>query len=259
MITLYTFIGIAIGISLVIFSIAQITSSMIIFYSLPGLGIIVGGLITSLLISYRSVGAFYLFQTIWEVITRTVEKPSYTAKRFTNYAKLVAKGGYFELEKEIPNLGESIEKTALELLVAGYNKDDIKYIIQNTTIERMSRLKDDSKLLKNLASYAPGFGMIGTVIGLIAMLHDMGEDISSIGPAMAVALITTLYGITFSMAFFVPLAEKTRRQLELTSVNYLVILDGITYLHEKRNYVFMRDALNAHLLPKHKIKSDERK
>ena len=144
------------------------------------------------------------------------------------------------------------------MLVAGYKKEDIKYIIENHTIERIDRLRDNVKLLKNLASYSPAFGMIGTVIGLIAMLHDMGDNIASIGPSMSVALITTLYGVAFNMLLFTPLAEKTRRQLELLIINYRIILDGIVYLHEKRNYVFMRDALNAHLLPKYKLQSDEK-
>jgi len=100
--------------------------------------------------------------------------------------------------------------------------------------------------------------MIGTVVGLIAMLHNMGGDIASIGPSMSIALVTTLYGVALNMLIFTPLAEKTRRQLELLSVNYKIIIDGIVYLHEKRNYVFMRDALNAHLLPKYELQSDEK-
>lgn len=255
---LFTLLGFIAGMALMAISIDAISSNMIIYYSLPSLGIILGGLIISVFISYRSIGAMYLIQTIFEVLTRSVFLPKYIALRFTDYSKIVSKEGFVGLEKEIAKLDNSsqIEKSALEMLVAGYSKEDIKYIIENNTIERLDRLRDNVKLLKNLASYSPAFGMIGTVVGLIAMLHNMGDDIASIGPSMSVALITTLYGVALNMTIFTPLAEKTRRQLELLTVNYKIIIDGVVYLHEKRNYVFMRDALNAHLLPKYKIQSD---
>jgi len=257
MINLMTFLGVAAGFVLVFFSINSIAPSMAIYYSLSGIGIIAGGLLAITFISYRSTGFVYLIATVWEILVNSIEKPKYVALRFTEYAKNVMQNGYIALEKELPKLEEqSIEKIALEMLIAGYSKEDLKYIIENNTIERLERLKDNAKLLKNLASYAPAFGMIGTVIGLIAMLHNMGSDISSIGPAMSIALITTLYGIALSMLIFTPLAEKLRKQYELEAVNFRIILDGITYLHEKRNYVFMRDALNAHLLPKYRLSSD---
>ena len=258
-IKIFTLLGLLFGLALMAISINEIASSMRIYYSLSSFGIIIGGLIVSIFISYRSVGVMYFFHTIWEVLRRDVPLPRYIALRFTDYAKIVSQEGFVGLEKEIAKLeSDLIEKEALEMLVAGYKKEDIKYIIENHIIEKIDRLKDNMKLLKNLASYSPGFGMIGTVVGLIAMLHDMGDNIASIGPAMSVALITTLYGVAFSMLLFTPLSEKTRRQLELLSVNYRIILDGIVYLHEKRNYIFMRDALNAHLLPKYKLKSDEK-
>lgn len=260
MIKLFTLLGFIVGVALMAVSINAISSNMIIYYSLPSIGIIMGGLVVSIFISYRSIGAMYLLQTIFEVLVRSVTLPKYIALRFTDYSKIVSKEGFVGLEKEVTKLDKRnpIEKIALEMLVAGYSKDDIKYIIENNAIERLDRLKDNARLLKNLAAYSPAFGMIGTVVGLIAMLHNMGDDISSIGPSMSLALITTLYGVVLNVVIFTPLAEKIRRQLELLTVNYKIILDGIVYLHEKRNYVFMRDALNAHLLPKYKLQSDEK-
>lgn len=259
MVKVFTFFGLLLGLVVMAISVDAISENMLIFYSLPSLGIIIGGLVFSIFISYSSRGVLFLFQTVLDVIRRDVVLPRFIALRFTEYSKIVAKGGFVALEKEISTLDENlIERKALDMLIAGYKKEDIKYIIENNTIERIDRLKDNVKLLKNLASYAPAFGMMGTVLGLISMLHSMGDDIGSIGPSMSVALITTLYGVSFSMLVFTPLAEKTRRQLELLTVNYRIILDGIIYLHEKRNYVFMRDALNAHLLPKYKLQSNDK-
>jgi len=259
MINLFTIIGILFGFSVVGLSINSMASSLIIYWSLASIGIILGGLTAVLFMSYRSVGVLYLFHTIWYVLTKPAEKPKYTALRFTNYAKIVMNGGFSKLDNEISDLKDhTLEKESLEMLIAGYSKEDLKYIIENSIIEKMDRLKSNAQLVKNLSAYAPAFGMIGTVIGLIAMLHDMGKDIASIGPAMSVALITTLYGVALSVVIFNPISEKIKKQFELEYINYKIIYDGIVFLYEKKNYIFMRDALNAHLLPKYKLGSDEK-
>ena len=98
-IKLFTLIGLLVGLALMAISIAAIASNLMIYYSLSSFGIIIGGLIVSIFISYRSIGAMYLFQTIWEVIIRNISLPKYIALRFTDNSKIVAKEGFVGLEK----------------------------------------------------------------------------------------------------------------------------------------------------------------
>jgi len=104
-----------------------------------------------------------------------------------------------------------------------------------------------------MAKYAPSFGMLGTVVGLIAMLKSLSQDISQLGPNMALALTTTLYGVIFSAVFFGPMAEKVRRLGEDELINYEIIKRGAALLAERRNPVYVRDALNAFLVERAKL------
>jgi len=78
-----------------------------------------------------------------------------------------------------------------------------------------------------MGKVSPAYGMIGTVVGLIAMLYNMGEDMSAIGPSMSIALITTLYGVLFATAIFNPFADKISRNMELQIINYRIDVEFI--------------------------------
>jgi chemotaxis protein MotA len=104
-------------------------------------------------------------------------------------------------------------------------------------------------MFKNMATMAPAMGMIGTLVGLVQMLANM-SDPSAIGPAMAIALLTTLYGAIIANAFAQPMADKLGRASELEQINKSLILETIAGIQEGMNPKVLEQMLGTYLPPK---------
>ena len=100
-----------------------------------------------------------------------------------------------------------------------------------------------------MASFAPAFGMVGTVIGLIIMLDKMGNDPSALGKGLAFALITTLYGVLLAQLLLRPAAEKVKQKQEVLRFRNLLITEGFVLLGENRDSILIQDMLNSFLDP----------
>jgi len=252
-------VGIIFGLFLMGWSVEQTVPNIMLFVNLPGMGIIFGGLIVITFIAYKPYELIVIVKTtVVSFFTNKLSKEP-LIERFTEHAKIIMSKGFLGLEPEVSKMHDCpIVANAIELMIAGYSKEDIQAISRNAIIEHIERLKDASRLMTILGHSAPGLGMIGTVLGLIVMLNNMGDDISSIGPAMAIALLTTLYGVFLSTLIFLPLSDKIKKQLDVEKTKYKIVIDGILYLNEKRNYVYVRDALNSHLFPSGKLDSNEK-
>ena len=252
-------VGIIIGLFLMGWSIAQTVPDVILFINIPGLQIISGGLIVITFIAYKPFELMVILKTTVSSFFKNTLSTETLIERFTNQAKIVMSKGFLGLEPELSKMTDCpIVRNASELMIAGYSIEDIQAISQNSVIEHIERLKDAARLMTILGNAAPGLGMIGTVLGLIVMLNNMGDDMSSIGPAMAVALLTTLYGVFLSTLMFLPMSDKIKKQIEVEKTKYKIVIDGILYLSEKRNYVYVKDALNSHLFSNSNITNDEK-
>ncbi len=144
-----------------------------------------------------------------------------------------------------------------ELILGGTKIDDIDSFLENNAVYRELREKEDVNVMKTLGTYAPAFGMIGTLIGLIFMLAGMGSGGGDIGGAMAVALITTLYGAFFANFLFLPFADKLKGKNEAKKVEDALIKAGVLLIAQKKHPLEMRDALNAYLPPMQRKKEEE--
>ena len=92
---------------------------------------------------------------------------------------------------------------------------------------------------------APAFGMLGTLIGLVIMLSNMGGDPSAIGPSMAVALITTFYGIILARIIFIPLATKVAARNDVTIFKNIMQMEGLVLLAERKSPRYIQDKINS--------------
>ena len=99
--------------------------------------------------------------------------------------------------------------------------------------------------LMKMGGDAPAFGMLGTLIGLVIMLSDMSADPASIGPAMAVALITTFYGVIMARLFCIPLATKMNVRLDRTDFKNTLQMNGLVLLAERKSPRYIQDKLNS--------------
>ena len=157
-------------------------------------------------------------------------------------------------------------KDGCELILGGTRIDDIETIMENMEAYREQRELQEMNVMKSLGVYAPAFGMVGTLIGLVFMLRGMGQapppgvDVdpqAQMGKSMAVALITTLYGALFANFLFLPFADKLKGKNEDKKVQSALMTEGILLIAEKSHPLQVREKLNAYLPPKMRKKLED--
>ena len=104
-------------------------------------------------------------------------------------------------QKKIPK-GDHFVRAGIDLVISGYTGNEVQEIMQNTTDTTFGRNTVQVNILKDMAANAPAFGMIGTLVGLVIMLDNMGGDPKALGRGLAVAMLTTLYGVIFCSCYF---------------------------------------------------------
>ena len=157
-------------------------------------------------------------------------------------------------------------KDGCELILGGTKIEDIETIMENMEAYREQRELQEMNVMKSLGIYAPAFGMVGTLIGLVFMLKGMGQppppgvDVdpqAQMGNSMAVALITTLYGALFANFLFLPFADKLKGKNEGKKVESALITEGILLISQKAHPLQIRERLNAYLPPKMRKKLED--
>ena len=239
----YVIIGGAIGLG----------GPFVIFINVPGLMVVIGGTfaVTLMRVTLGNFlgsfkiglkGFFYKLDATQALIDESVE-----------LANIARKEGILALEgREISN---SFLESGIGLCIDGHAPEVVKNLMSkdiNMSIERHSQGAD---MFKAMSVYAPAMGMIGTLIGLVQMLSNM-SDPAAIGPAMAVALLTTLYGAIIANAFASPLAEKLILISNYEKLNKNLILESIAGIQEGTNPRVLKQLLNAYL-PASKRQEDE--
>ena len=106
-----------------------------------------------------------------------------------------------------------------------------------------------ANILNSMANFCPAFGMIGTLVGLVIMFEKMGSDISAIGIGMALALLTTLYGVLITQLILRPASEKVRQREEIFRFRNMLISEGISLIADGKDSLTIQDNLNSYLDP----------
>jgi chemotaxis protein MotA len=125
----------------------------------------------------------------------------------------------------------------------------VREILTNTINSTFTRNMVQADILRNMGTTAPAFGMIGTLVGLIIMLDNMGADPGQLGPGMAVALVTTLYGVLFSRMILLPAASKAQQREEILKFRNFLVAEGLALLAERKSPRYIQDRMNSYLDP----------
>ncbi len=133
-----------------------------------------------------------------------------------------------------------------QMIADGLSTDHLRAQMSRERDLEIGRLVDGEKVFRALGEAAPAFGLIGTVVGLVKMLSTM-EDPSTIGPAMAIALLTTLYGALVAYVVALPIADKLASKLEAQETNLSLIIDGLCQVSERRSPDAITDMLIVYL------------
>jgi chemotaxis protein MotA len=190
------------GVALLVISIIATAKDASIFINLPGLLIVLGGTLAATLMSFPLKEVLRVFRVFRVFIIVLRNERSYEKgdiDEIVGIAMLLYQNKVLQAEDVIANLGNPFLRTGLQLVVDGVPVEDILNLLQWRITRLKAREHAEAQVYRVMGGYAPAFGMVGTLLGLVNMLYDMGGDsFGSIGVNMAVALITTFYGIVLS-------------------------------------------------------------
>lgn len=238
-------IGVVSGVGFIMGTIL-LGGSILMFVNIPSILIVVGGTIASVMIGYPLSDVLGMFKVAIKVFMFKIEKPEDIIANLVEISNKARKGGLLSIEGDIQTTPDPYLAQALQMTVDGVKTGDIAQIMQKKMALTKKNLDTGADIFASMGAYAPAFGMIGTLIGLVQMLANL-DDPSSIGPKMAVAMITTFYGAIMANLFFIPMSDKLsgRNQEEITNMN--IIFEGILSIREGEHPKLMEDKLRVYL------------
>lgn len=221
-------------------------SGLSLFWNAPSAAIVIGGTVAATLIAYplnellRVVG---LFMKVFLVRKQDQLELIETMVSICNIAR---KGGVLAIESKLGEIDNEFLKKGLEFTVDGKDEATVISLLKREIKQIQKSHKDGWEIFNDMGKFAPAFGMIGTLIGLIQMLSDL-SDVGSVGPKMAVALITTFYGALLANLIFIPMVVKLKRRSSSDTLEMNLVLEGITYIRKGVNPRFMQEVLENYL------------
>ncbi|MDE3060302.1 MAG: MotA/TolQ/ExbB proton channel family protein [Pseudomonadota bacterium] len=251
--SLATVAGTIFGFLLIIGAIAHGTDDFLSFVSIEGFLIVIGGTIANAFMSYQANYVMLAFAAIWHMVHKpraTREGLNAEILRLIKWAYIVHSKGLAGLEGEIDSrIKEPLLRYGVELVVTGYNGSVIRTMM-NTAVEAdFERAITPVTVLRNMASTAPAFGMVGTLVGMVIMLQNIHGDMSKIGNGLAIALLATLYGVITARLVYLPAADKLMQKEEIMRFRNYMMAEGLVLLAEKQSPRYMQDKLNSFLDP----------
>ncbi|HKL76987.1 MAG TPA: motility protein A [Gammaproteobacteria bacterium] len=242
-----TLIGLVASFGLVLLGIL-LGGTLTSFLNPAGALIVIGGTLGATLVSYPLQNVINAWRVARKAFIHKAEDPKDVISELLEYAQTVRKEGVLALEDRIESLENPFMKKGLQMAIDGQEPEVVETILQNE-VERMEeRHESGAAIMDTMGTLSPAFGMIGTLIGLVQMLQSM-EDPSTIGPSMAVALLTTFYGALMANALFIPLAGKLRARSEEEVLNYHIITAGVRNIVAGENPRILEQKLLAYLTP----------
>ena len=228
---LATLIGIVGAVGLLIMAML-LAGDIMMFVDAQSVIIVFGGSIFIVLSNYNLGQFFGMGKIIGKAFMFKLENPEELIEKAVDMADSARKGGFLALEEaEITN---PFMQKGVDMLVDGHDADVVRATLQKDINLTTERHETGSNMMMALADVAPAMGMIGTLIGLVAMLSNM-DDPKSIGPAMAVALLTTLYGAFLANVIAIPIASKLQLRMAEEKMNQELVLDAVLGIQDGQN------------------------
>jgi len=252
-----TIIGFLAGIGLFVYAIISGQDSSAppypwVFLLPNSLLMVLGGTIAATFIAFKDnyvIQAFKEMVKIFKHLDINSKTIYNDVGKIIGWAEIVKKGGIRELQKKI-NVDEyknPVIKYSMEMVLDGGKSENISRLTEDFIDTTYDRKMHVVTILDTMAQFAPAFGMIGTLVGLVIMLSHMSGDPTAIGGGMAVALITTLHGVLFANLFFKPAARKLEQQYSIIKYRDMILLEGISMLPNKPHPYTVQDHLNRYL------------
>lgn len=263
--SLPSLLGVIFGLGLLLVATFMATDNPLIYLNLEAVFIVLGGSIAAAFMSYH----YPYVLTGFKAIAWMFKKPKTTREGLNTEVFRLIKWGYLVQAKGLPALENEIKtvkandpivKYCLELIAGAHRPEELRQMMTNAVESEFERKTIPVQVLKSMASNCPAFGMIGTLVGLIAVMEGMGTGadglMQTVGQGMAIALTTTLYGVMFARMVFLPAANKLMQYEEEERFRNLMVVEGLIMLAERKSPRFMQDKLNSFMEPARQFNID---
>lgn len=243
-----TLVGILVAGSLMISAI-MMGGSCAWFINYPSLMIVLGGTLGATLLSYPLFEVMSVFRIAKNAFLHRSQPTERVIALLVEFAKKARKEGILSFEPMLKHIEDPFLVKGLQLAIDGIDSNAI-HDIMNTELQFVEeRHKLGAEIFTTMGTFAPALGMLGTIIGLVQMLMQM-EDPSQIGEPMAVALLTTFYGVVLANLVFYPIAGKLRTRSKQELALKELTLEGIKAIQAGDNHRIVEHKLNVFLSPK---------
>ena len=243
-------LGFFISVLVTMLPILFMATNKAIYVSLEGIVVVIGGTIAIALSSYPYKRVKLLITCIMQVTRKEVDDCKSIASEVIRVAQ-VTRGDRSLLQNQLDGIKHPFLKDGLQLII-DRQEEMLEQILQDR-IDTKKRLDEKTvNMIKNLAKYPPALGLLATVISLVTLLEGMGGGnlgMGSLGPAMAVGLVGTLYGIVLANLMFSPIAENLAVKSSLDVQNRRIAMVGLIMISQKKSPLTVQEMVNSQLAP----------
>ncbi|HOQ39373.1 MAG TPA: motility protein A [Fervidobacterium sp.] len=246
-------IGVILGFVMMLYGIISGTGDFEAFLNFPAILITFGGAISAAITASKKNVVFGIFG----VIMRAIKEPKIdyigNLRTLVTFSEKARREGLLSLEGNLEEIQDPFLKKAVQLVVDGTEPEVLKNMMEIEIDMVTTEMMDEKAFFDSLGTFGPAFGMIGTLIGLIQMLRNLNNP-ETLGPAMAVALITTLYGSILANVIGIPIAEKISRRTADVELSKRMILEGVVSIQAGENPRVLEEKLKSYLPSTEKTK-----
>ena len=250
-----TLIGLAFGLSVIGVAIA-FGGDVGLFFNIPGLLIVLGGTLAATLIKFRLVDMMSAFALGLRTAFREVASdPNEIFNQVLEMSAAARKSGVLALQGY--KIDNRLLSQGIRLVVDGHSIENVRHILDQEINQMIIRQERSETMFRGIGDSAPAFGMIGTLVGLVQMLANL-DDPANIGPAMAVALLTTFYGALIANLIAIPIADKLAAKTGQDQTVNELIFESVLLIHQRQGPQVISETLSAFLpAARAKQKKDE--
>ena len=251
-----TLLGLAAGISIIFIGINQSGGSLYWFFNLNSILIVVGGTFAATMVNLPLKALKNLPKILSNVFRADDANYDSIIEEIVIKAQKAKKDGLLSLEADLPKMREGFFKNGIELAINERESSRLRTFLNLELNNISSRHIAGQELFLYMASYAPAFGMLGTVLGLIVMMNnfssgggdaseslDVAERFAELLAGMGLALITTFYGVFFANMIFLPIGGKLKRLSENEMMLKSIVVEGIISIHAREHPILIREKL----------------
>ena len=221
------------------------------YFDTVALLIVFGGTACAAIITYPVTDLVKMLKAFFRIARKNPEENENTVPQVIKLASAAHKSKKALMDAADDKNLNPFLRDGIELMLAGFNRDDLQYIMQERIIRDREREESYGALLRTISKYPPAFGLIGTVLGLVSVMRAVsnGADASTIGLEMALALVATFYGLVFTNFVLVPMSENLFNKSQLNMNHRELMLEGLMMIYDKRSPMVAQEMLNSFLPP----------